>query len=169
MIALMLAAAIGFVTVPVAAQEAILVLRHAEKVDDSHDPPLSSAGEERALALARHLRDAGVDAIYSTGFIRTMKTATPLAAQLDLDVSTEPEHDIDALAIPEYNRELVARLRRMHANDVVLIVGHSNSVPGLLQALGHPEAITIASEEYDNLFLVIPRSDGPPSLLRLRY
>ena len=84
-------------------------------------------------------------------------------------MSTEPGHDITAMATPEYTQELVARLRRVHPNDVVLIVGHSNSVPGLLEALGHPEAITIAGEEYDNLFLVVPRSDGPPSLLRLRY
>ena len=45
---------------------------------DSHDPPLAEAGKRRAEALARHLRDAGVGAIYTTEFQRTKKTVEPL-------------------------------------------------------------------------------------------
>jgi broad specificity phosphatase PhoE len=84
----------------------------------------------------------------------------------------EPIHDINAFsdnAITRYHEALVTQLQRMHQDDVVLIVGHSNSLPSLLQTLGHPEPIAIASEEYDNLFVVIPRLGGPPSVLRFRF
>ena len=157
----------GLSSLPLAAQEAIFIVRHAEKADDSANSPLSAEGEARARALARQLRDVGVGAIYSTGFIRTLKTAEPLARALGLEVITEPAHELRPLE--RYLTELVARLGRLHADEVVLVVGHSNTIPALLKALGHPEPITIASEEYDNVFLIVPRSDGPPMLLRLRF
>ena len=164
----------GLSSLPLAAQEAIFIVRHAEKADDSANSPLSAEGEARARALARQLRDVGVGAIYSTGFIRTLKTAEPLARALGLEVITEPAHELRPLMNAErplerYLTELVARLGRLHADEVVLVVGHSNTIPALLKALGHPEPITIASEEYDNVFLIVPRSDGPPMLLRLRF
>jgi len=48
-------------------------------LDDSEDTPLSKAGEARAQLLARLLKDAGVTAIYTSQFQRTIKTAEPLA------------------------------------------------------------------------------------------
>ena len=163
---------LGLMTVPIEAQKTIIIVRHAEKVDDSHNPQLSPRGQMRAQALARHLQDAGINAVYSTGYIRTIDTVSPLAKTLGLSVSLEPIHDINAFsdnAITRYHEALVTQLQRMHQDDVVLIVGHSNSLPGLLQTLGHPESIAITSEEYDNLFVVIPRLGGPPSVLRFRF
>jgi hypothetical protein len=64
---------------------------------------------------------------------------------------------------------LIETLRRENAADVVLVVGHSNSVPALLEALGCAEEIKIASDEYDNLLVVVPQKGGKPTLLRLRY
>ena len=163
---------LGLMTVPIEAQKTIIIVRHAEKVDDSHNPQLSPKGKMRAQALARHLQDVGVSAVYSTGYIRTIDTVSPLANSLGLNVSLEPIHDINAFsdnAITRYHEALVTQLQRMHQDDVVLIVGHSNSLPGLLQTLGHPESIAIASEEYDNLFVVIPRLGESPSVLRFRF
>lgn len=53
--------------------------------------------------------------------------------------------------------------------NIVLIVGHDRSVPALLKMFGHPEAIIIAASEYDNLFVLVPKDTGPPTMLRLRY
>jgi hypothetical protein len=39
----------------------------------------------------------------------------------------------------------------------------------LLKALRHPAQIKIPETEYDNLFVVFPKSDGPPTVLPLRY
>jgi hypothetical protein len=51
----------------------------------------------------------------------------------------------------------------------VLLVGHRETVPALLKALGHPVEIEISETEFDNLFVLTPKADGPPTVLRLRY
>jgi broad specificity phosphatase PhoE len=145
---------------PAQAQKAVFLVRHAEKVDESDDPLLSAAGKARGRALARHLRTAGVKAIYVTQYKRTGLTAAALAAATGLKPITIPA---------DSRQELVDRIRRDNPNDVVLVVGHSDSVPDLLRLLGHPEPITIGHAEYDNLFVAVPNKGGPPTVLRLRY
>ncbi|HYX19467.1 MAG TPA: histidine phosphatase family protein, partial [Thermoanaerobaculia bacterium] len=66
-------------------------------------------------------------------------------------------------------RPFVSALRKAHPNDVVLVVGHSNTLPNLLDTLGVPEKITLGDNEYDNLFVVVPEPGKPTTLLRLRY
>ena len=63
----------------------------------------------------------------------------------------------------------VELLRTEHRESIVLFVGHSNTVPALIKALGHTAEIKIPETEYDNLFLVFPKSEGPPTVLRLRF
>ena len=145
---------------PARAQKAVLLVRHAEKVDESDDPLLSAAGRSRARALARHLGTANVKAIYVTHFKRSGLTAAPLAARLGLKPIV-----LHADATPK----LLERMRKDHAGDVVLVVGHTDTVPDLLRLLGHPEPVTIATPEYDNLFVVVPAKAGPPTVVRLRY
>ncbi len=142
------------------AQRAILLVRHADRLDDSEDTPLSKAGEARAQLLARLLKDAGVTAIYTSQFQRTIKTAEPLASSLQ----------IKPVSIPAADREgLFKRIRAENRNDIVLIVGHDRSLPALLKLFGHPVDITIVPTEYDNLFVLVPKDSGPPTVLRLRY
>lgn len=143
---------------PAEGQEAVIVVRHAEKVDESDDPDLSTKGRARAEALARILGKAGVDAIYVTQYKRTGQTAAPLARALG--IQPQSLHS-DAV------QELVKRLRADHARDVVLVVSHSGSVPRILEQLGHPEPVTIGHHEYDGLYLVVPRKGEPPRVLRL--
>jgi broad specificity phosphatase PhoE len=145
---------------PAFAQKAVVVVRHAEKVDESADPVLSPPGVQRAEALARILRSLDVEAIYVTQFQRTAHTAAPLAAALKLTPI-----QIHSDATPE----LVERIRKEHPDDVVLTVGHSNSVPRILTLFGGTEKVEIGPDEYDNLFVVIPAAKGPPTILRLRY
>ena len=159
---------------PASAQEAIFVVRHAERVDGSSDAALSVEGEARAEILARHLRDVGIDAIYSTTYQRTLGTAAPLAEVLGLEIQTGPTHDISTMmnsdpAVSRYVESLAAKLDVQHGTDHVLVVGHSNTVPALLAALGHPESVSIGSDEYDNLFIVVPRGQAPPTVIRIRF
>ena len=151
-----------------AAQRAVFVVRHAEKQSESNESgvPLSEAGRARAGRLAALLKNAGVAAIYSTDTVRTLETAEPLARALKITVQKYSPLDADGKT---NLRPLAERLKAAHVRDAVLVVGHSNTVPALLKALGCAEDITIAADQYDDLFAVVPRGDAPPVLLRLAY
>ena len=143
---------------PVCAQVTVILTRHAEKAaTPPQDPPLSSAGEKRANLLASMLADAGVDAIYVTEYQRTQQTAAPLAARDHLKPIVIPAADTDSLV----------KAVRARQTGVVVIVGHSNTLPALTAALGGP-AVTIADNEYDNLF-VLTVGAAQSSLLRMHY
>ncbi len=135
------------------AQQLVYVVRHAERADAgagavqmAADPPLSAAGRARAEKLASMLGGAGITAVYTTEFARTQQTAGPLARALGVTATILPSDDTAAL---------VAELKAKHARDVVLIVGHSNTVPAIIKALGGP-VVTIKDDEYDKLFVLVP-------------
>jgi broad specificity phosphatase PhoE len=157
-----------FISASAAAQQTIVVVRHAERADagagaagmvaPATDPPLSAAGRERAIRLASMLRSADIKHIFITEFRRTQETAAPLAEQLKLTPSVSASKD----ATP-----LVSRMRQLSGN--VLVVGHSNTIPDLLKQLGIKDQITIADAEYDDLFIVVLPVTGEPTLVRLRF
>jgi phosphohistidine phosphatase SixA len=140
------------------AQSTIFIVRHGEKATDaSKDPELSAAGRARAEVLARMLKDFGITAIYATEFRRTQETAAPLAAILQLKVTVIPARDTAALAAKFDDEKAKA-----------LVVGHTNTIPGLIKALGIQGEPEIREDEYDNLFIVV-LSEERPHLIRLRY
>ncbi len=141
-------------------QTAVVVVRHAERADDSTDSPLSAKGEQRAKALAAMLHDVGISAIYVTQFRRTAQTAEPLARNLNVRPVVIRSDDIANVALT---------IRTKNPNQFVLVVGHSDTVPGILKAFGYLEPITINPDEFDNLFIIVPRRERSPALLRLRY
>jgi broad specificity phosphatase PhoE len=158
-----IALALGCLASEVQAQRLIFVARHAERADGGAakmqmqaDPALSAAGEIRAGKLAAMLKDAGIQAVYATEFRRTQDTAKPLAARLGLEIRTVPSKDTVAL---------LEKLRAEHAREIVLVVGHSNTVPPIIKALCGAE-VTLADNEYDNLFLVVPETR---LVTRIRY
>jgi len=147
------------------AQRAVFVTRRAERADggmagQTKDPDLSIAGRDRAERLAALLAGAGVTAVYATEYRRTVQTVEPLARRLGVSVQQVPASDTQAL---------IARIRAASPTDVIVVAGHSNTVPDILEGLGHPDQVTIADGEYDNLFVLVPRPAGPPVVLRLSY
>jgi phosphohistidine phosphatase SixA len=142
------------------AQEAVYVVRHAERADQSTDSPLSAAGTARARKLAAMLKDAGITHVYTTTLKRTIDTAAPLAAAINIRAQQLPTADTQALA---------ARLTALGPHDRALVVGHSNTVPELIRALHGDAAVAISDDDYDNLFIVVPHTTAPPTLLRLKY
>lgn len=157
-------AAIGVAAPSVAsAQKLVIVARHAERADGGSmaagsqtDPPLSQAGEARARKLAAMLADAGVTAIVTTEYKRTKDTAGPLAARLGLAAKTMAARDTAGL---------VSALKSTHAQDVVFVVGHSNTVPAIVKALGGPD-VSLPESDYDSLFFVVPATGVTT---RIRY
>ena len=148
---------------PATADDAIAVylVRHAEKATHpANDPALTVAGEARAATLARMLIDAGVTAVYASQFQRTQLTVQPLADQTGLDVMV-----LDAGDVPGNARHILDE----HPGGIVVIAGHSNTVPDLVEALGGTAPGPIDDSVYDNLFVVILAKDGSATTLHLRY
>lgn len=155
---------LGALAAPARAQRAIFIVRHAERADAgmnaTPDPLLSAAGQARAARLADMLLNTGVTAIYSTEYQRTIRTVQPLAQRLGLEVQQVPAKNTTAL---------IAHIRRSKPSDVVVVAGHSNTVPEILKALDDPEPFTIKDDEYDNLFVVVPRKGEASVVLRLKF
>jgi broad specificity phosphatase PhoE len=148
---------------PAFAQPTVVLVRHAELVGGQMaspaDMPLSPAGSERAQKLAQTLASAGVTAIYTTDFARTQLTAAPLKQQVRLEPVVVPK--AESASLPE-------RIRREHPQGVVVVVGHSDTLPTLLKALADVD-MRIEAQDFGNLFVVAPVAGGKPALLTLRY
>jgi phosphohistidine phosphatase SixA len=146
-----------------AGQSTIFVVRHAERADAGSagtammkdDPDLSPAGVQRAKTLATMLRDAEIKAIYTTELKRTRQTAAPLVTAVGIPLTSLPQGDVTTL---------LQKVKGETGN--ILIIGHSNTVPTILEGLGVSGAVTIKDDEYDNLFVVLPGT--PARFLRLR-
>jgi broad specificity phosphatase PhoE len=145
------------------AQHLVIVVRHAERADGGSmsatkqtDPLLSAEGEARAKRLASMLADSGITAIFATEYKRTQDTAKPIAGRLGLKVQIQKGQDTAGL---------VALLKSSHAKDVVLIVGHSNTMPEIIKALGGP-AFKIPDDEYDTIYFLVPATG---TLSKIRY
>jgi broad specificity phosphatase PhoE len=163
-IALAAAFLIATPIVAAAQQTTVILVRHAEKdAAGGSDPALSEAGRERARALARELADDSVTAIVVTPFARTNETAAPLARTRNVTPHVVPV----AGELSAHVAAAVAAVRA-HAGGKVLVVGHSNTVPALIAALGGP-AVTITDAEYANFFTIILDPKGAAVFTRACY
>jgi broad specificity phosphatase PhoE len=156
---LAVASLLTFTASSAAAQEVVYVARHAEQVADVEDPPLSEEGRARAWMLREFFRDAGLTAVYATELRRNTETGAMVTEPLGFEATLVRAASLDGL---------VARVQREQPHGRVLIVGHSNTVPKILEELGYPNEITIDHHEFDNLFIVMPAADGSPLVLRQR-
>lgn len=144
----------------------IIFVRHAEKASaPESDPSLSRAGKRRVAELTRQLAEAdvvaGIDAIYSTPYKRTQETVRPLADKLDLPINNYDASDTEAV---------LETILRDHKGKIILVVGHSNTVPVLIANLGASKNVpAIAEGEYDNIYIVSIPWFGKTKTIRLRY
>ncbi len=145
----------------------IIVVRHAEQTDPTAaDPPLSPAGAARATALARAIEHSGVQAIYVTQFKRTKQTAAPAAALLHVPLTEAP---VDLAHVADYPRQLARRVLTEHHGGIVLIVSHSNTVPGIVSALTNVTVHPIASTEFDRFTVVTAGAAGCQHMIQSQY
>lgn len=154
----------------------VIVIRHAEKLTDAgDDPSLSAAGQARAELLARMfgafatgagqdrgaLRGGRLDAIYVTPPKRNRETAAPLAQALGVTPVIDGESDA---------AELAYRVLHEHPGGRVLIVGHSDTVPAIVQELsGESNLPPIADREYGTMYVITVPRIGTANYLRLNY
>jgi broad specificity phosphatase PhoE len=144
----------------------IIFVRHAEKAESPPgDPELSEQGKRRVAELTRQLVDAdvvaGIDAIYSTPYKRTMETARPLSEALNLPIN---RYD------PDDNEAVLETILKSHKGKIILVVGHSDTIPGLIADLGASKKVPpIDDMEYDNIYVISIPWFGKTKTIRLRY
>ena len=129
----------------------IIIARHAEKgTTPANDPPLTDAGVARAKALARAVANANVQVVITTQLVRTRETGRPAADAKALTMETVP-----AGGATDLHAKAVADAARKHAGKTVLVVGHSNTVMRIVEALGGPKLPDLCDSNYSGLFTII--------------
>jgi broad specificity phosphatase PhoE len=126
---------------------------------------LSPAGQRRVAELTRQLVDAdvvaGVDAVYSTPYRRTEETARPIAEALNLPINSYDAADTEGI---------MEHIVKVHKGKVILVIGHSNTLPALIGNMGASKRVPeIAENEYDNIYIVSIPWFGKTKTIRLRY
>ena len=108
----------------------VIFMRHAEalpRTKGNQNPDLSDAGKARAILESKTLAAAGVTRIFATELKRTQQTAAPLAKLLGLKVEQYPARK---------SKAFTDTLRNLKDGEVAVVVGHSNTVPVMVHALG---------------------------------
>jgi broad specificity phosphatase PhoE len=138
----------------------IYVMRHLNTPAGEPDPDLLPEGRAAAVALADLMETDPFQgarrpvAIYVSEFKRTRQTAAPTAARLALNVTVYDPRDTAGL---------LARVRA--EPGPVLIIGHSNTVPDIIAALGGTRPAPLVHEDFGDLWVVEP--GGATTKLRL--
>jgi broad specificity phosphatase PhoE len=101
-----------------------------------------------------------VSALYATQFLRTQQTVKPLADELGLQVRTLDAKDLDGL---------LGQILGENHGQTVVVAGHSDTVPMLVEKLTGETPPPIEETEYDNLYVVTTWGPGKGKALRLRY
>lgn len=128
----------------------VYLVRHAEKsTENASDPDLSSAGFVRADSLASSLREAGINVIITTHLKRTIETAQPLARKRGIT----PEVVAISGSTAAHIDSVVAAVRR-HTGSRILVVGHSNTIGRIAEALGAPHIGDLCDNEYSDIIIL---------------
>ena len=130
-------------TTPPPAQPTYFVMRHLHTPQGERDPDLTAEGRAAAERLVQMFVRERPAAIYVSSFKRSQQTAAPLAARLGLT---------PILYDPADTPGLVARVRA--GPWPVLIVGHSNTVPDIVQQLGGPRPADLTHPDFADVWRI---------------
>jgi broad specificity phosphatase PhoE len=123
-------------------QTTVLLVRHANRLEGQDS--LTAPGLARAQELVHVAEKTNVSVIITSDANRAVQTAQPLATTVGITPITLPGNDIQAFA----------NQVRAHRGATILVVGHSNTVPQIIAALGGPTLPNINGVEFDNLFVL---------------
>lgn len=139
-------------------------VRHAEKGDhDPYDPELSTEGEARAEHLGRIMAEAGLDAVYSSPSRRAKLTAEPVQRR----GNTAPVLEYE----PGDQEDWLLELLPESPGKKIMIVGHQNTIPHLLNQLkgGGFEFGNIPNHDFGKFFVVATKGIGKTEVMEVRY
>lgn len=138
-----------------------IVLRHAETTGGGTNPNLSTEGLARADELKRILANVPLAAVFSSNYNRTKQTAQPTADDKSLAVN---------IYDPLNQSPLVDNWLSAYRGKTVLVLGHSNTAPALLNLfVGSNQYANLPDAEYDNLFIATVSEKGRATVLHLKY
>jgi broad specificity phosphatase PhoE len=135
------------------APQTIYVVRHFDTPEGVKDARLTPVGEARSRGLVRWFEGKQLKAIYVTPFARTRATAAPLAAAQALKPI---DYDWTDAA------RLVAAVRGQPGD--VLIVGHSNTVPEIVERFGGTRPAPLVHADFGDLWII---RDGKSERVRV--
>lgn len=136
-----------------------ILLRHAEKDTSAPgaammkaDPPLSPEGEKRAQKLPEVLKAYNPDAVYSTNYARTKNTVALLAKMFNKEIQ---------LYDPK-NLPLFAEMLLKEKGKTIIVAGHSNTTPQLVNLLiGEKRYPDLPDSVYNRLWIVTLNNGKP--------
>ena len=141
-------------TVQTSAQEAVFIIRHAEKAAGD-DPALLPEGVLRAGRWADMLQNAGIDHVITSTAQRTRETGGIIAEALGVDTDAFAPADIAGIT------DLISF---DYEDGTVLVVGHTETIPNIMSELGAFDLYSLDPEDFGRLFVVIPSEEGPSIL-----
>jgi broad specificity phosphatase PhoE len=121
----------------------IYLVRHAEKLNNSANPPLSNIGQQRAIALRDSLIGKNIDSVFVSTYSRTQQTAQPLCNAL---------HEEYIIYNADTSLQLAMRLKNVSGKNI-LVVGHSTSIPAMVNAIANRQ-VAIPDSIYNKMFII---------------
>lgn len=148
----------------------VVVVRHGEKAPTPpNDPVLSAAGMARAGALDSALRNLSVTDVVVSQLQRTRLTASVFIARTNAVVHVVPISAAGVAAHVQALADTVRAIGRIAGRSGVLVVGHSNTVTKIVEALGGPPAPELCDSQYSQYFLLRGQANGSVVLTRTTY
>lgn len=139
----------------------LILIRHAEKEAEGENPRLNSLGTARAERLKDILLPLKPERIYTTSFNRTVLTSMPLAKAIkkpNMHYKPKKYHDLFDIVFEE------------HKVQKAVIIGHSNTIPKMLNLLvGEDRYEDLDEKEYSKMYLVQTKGLGESEVTELMY
>lgn len=166
--------ATGFITMPNSQEKITIegfndkdvtvffIVRHAEKdTTGGTNADLNAVGRGRADALVHILKKVHVHKVYSTDKPRTKNTAKPLAV-----FKRRPVEIYDA----KMQKELLESLIKIEKGKNIFMVGHSNTVPQLVNILrGSDVEKDLSDNDYSTMYIVSVKHIGEAKVQVLHF
>lgn len=139
----------------------IVLVRHAEKMKDQKDPDLTNDGNLRASKLKDLLSTIPLNQIYSTDYNRTFQTATPTSNAQGVEITSYNPRELN---------DFGNMLLQTQKGKNILVVGHSNTTPKLLNFFMKETVVeSILESDYGNLYIVNIDSKGKAKAMLLKF
>ena len=125
----------------------IYLIRHSEKdllSEDQLDPPLTTCGIERSEYIGSYFEDINIKNVYSTNYLRTIKTAMPTALSKKVSIQYYNPNNLKL-----FSEQLI------NSKQNSIVVGHSNTTPILAGLLIGKDMNPFNEDIYNRIYKVI--------------